>query len=621
MRIERLAVDTLGMAKTPATRRGRSPVRIVAALTALLLSVAFFGTIWRYEHAEGQAQEARSNNADRMRDLRAAAIFWHEREAINEYLITGSPATLKEVERTHRAFSHATTIVFQTDQDFPQLLAAKRANDRLVRALEGRSGPEAVKALHPYEEAVLAPLRTMNGLEGKSERARSAAALAASHQARIVAMLGAALALIAGLSFAVYVGRLLRRVTRQAGVLEQTLAEREQTYSTLQEREQQLRQAQKTEAVGRLAGGIAHDFNNLLLVMTGHGALALDELAPGPGRVRHSLEQIVQAAGRAAALTSQLLAFSRQQVLQKQIVDVNRLVTGLTEMLRPLIGSTIDLVVDLDPRTGSVEADAGQLEQVITNLVVNGRDAIPGGGRIAICTRPVAAPELPHGLPPGGYCVVTVTDSGDGMDEETRARAFDPFFTTKEQGKGTGLGLATVHGIVAQSGGDVRIESMPGAGTTIAVYLPSTDAAAAASVAEAPSLETGGSETVLLVEDDPVIRSLLADVLVRDGYDVIAAGNGSEALALVESGDLSPELLITDMAMPGMGGLELAGLLQPRYPSLRVICMSGYNHDTALSEAADSGQIVFLQKPFTPAEILRTTHAVLAAETLIALSA
>ncbi|MDX6504739.1 MAG: two-component system, cell cycle sensor histidine kinase and response regulator CckA, partial [Gaiellaceae bacterium] len=474
------------------------------------------------------------------------------------------------------------------------------------------TGKAAIESLHPYEEAVLAPLRTMVAHEGAKERMLAAHAETSAHQARVVAIVGAVIAVLAGLAFVGYVSRLLRHATRQALVLARTLDEREQTYATLQDRELQLRQAQKTEAVGLLAGGIAHDFNNMLLAITGHGALALEELEPEQGRVRHSLEQIAIAAGRAAALTSQLLAFSRQQVVQRQAVDVNGLVTGLTEMLRPLLGARFELVVDLDPRAGFVEADPGPLEQVITNLVVNGRDAMSGGGRIAIGTRPVDAAAVPRALAPGSYCVLTVTDSGGGMDEETQSRAFDPFFTTKEQGKGTGLGLATVHGIVTQGGGDVQIESEPGVGTTIAVYFPCTDAAPLATDDKAPSVADGGSETVLLVEDDLVIQALLVDVLRRDGYEVMAAGNGAEALALIELSDRSPELLITDMAMPGMTGGELASLLRPLYPSLRVIYMSGYNNDAALSEAAETGEATFLQKPFTPSEILGTIRIVLA---------
>src|SRR4029077_5381620 len=237
-----------------------------------------------------------------------------------------------------------------------------------------------------------------------------------------------------------------------------------QTHAVLQDREHQLRQAQKTEAVGRLAGGVAHDFNNMLLAIIGYGALALADVEPQHGGIRHALEQIELAAGRAAGLTAQLLAFSRQQVLQPQVIDVNGLVSGLTGMLRPLLGATIELRLDLDPGAGAVGADPGQLEQVITNLVVNGRDAMPGGGKITISTAKADASDLPGALTEGQYVAITVADTGEGMDEETQSRALDPFFTTKEQGKGTGLGLATVHGIVIQSGGELRIDSAPGAG-------------------------------------------------------------------------------------------------------------------------------------------------------------
>jgi signal transduction histidine kinase len=593
-------------------------VGIAVSVTVLLLSAAFGGTIWRYEHAQVQGRAALANRGDRMRDQRAVAVFWHEREAINEFLITRAPHALKEIVTLRAEFFRLTAPEIQIEGDSPELRAARRANTRLLkefalRAKESQNveaGRQAVAALHPYEDAVLAPLRTMDLREGLTERGQTTAAAEASREARVVAIVGVFLAIAAGLGFVVYVSGLLRRVLRQSGELERTLEEREETHAALHDRDRQLRQAQKMEAVGRLAGGVAHDFNNMLLAITGYGALALTEIEPAQSSVRHALEQIELAAGRAAALTAQLLAFSRQQVIQPQAVDINGLVNGLTAMLRPMLGATIELHVELGPSAGAVSADPGQLEQVITNLVVNARDAMPAGGRITIAAAKAGAADVPTSLPPGEYAAILVTDTGEGMDEETQSRALDPFFTTKEQGKGTGLGLATVHGIVAQSHGDIRIESAPGAGTTIAIYLPMT-LELPARVATEVIGPRGGTETVLLVEDDQVVQSLLLDVLVRNNYEVVAASDGAQALAAAARTDVPPDLLLTDMVMPGVGGRELANELQTLYPEMRAIYMSGYSQDASLYESAASGQITFLQKPFTPDDILRTIREVL----------
>jgi signal transduction histidine kinase/CheY-like chemotaxis protein len=390
------------------------------------------------------------------------------------------------------------------------------------------------------------------------------------------------------------------------------VAEQNERLLQLDRMKDELRQAQKMEAIGRLAGGVAHDFNNMLLAISGYGALALAEIEPEQGRVRHALEQVETAAGRAAALTSQLLSFSRQQVLRPQVLDINSLMNGLTDMLRPLLGSTIELQVDLHPRAGSIEADPGQIEQVITNLVVNSRDAMPGGGRITIATAPADPTTIPATLAPGHYLALSVTDTGEGMDEETLSRALDPFFTTKEQGKGTGLGLATVHGIVTQSGGQIRIDSRPGGGTEIAIFLPCAEATApAASSIETPTALARGNETILLVEDDQVVQSLLLDILARHGYQVVVASDGAQALEAAARIDLGPDLLVTDLTMPGMTGRDLACRLQSGYPGLPVIYISGHNQDAVLNEDDESRRNTFLQKPFTPNEILRTIRDVL----------
>jgi signal transduction histidine kinase/ActR/RegA family two-component response regulator len=477
--------------------------------------------------------------------------------------------------------------------------------------VRGQQGPTAIEALHPFELAVLQPLRDLNRLDLQKERAGIHAAAAASGQARVVAIFGGLLALAAGLAFAAYVAGLLRHVRRQADVLAQTLEEREQTHAALQERESQLRQAQKMEAVGRLAGGVAHDFNNMLLAITGYGELALTEVEPEQLRVRHALEQINLASGRAAGLTAQLLAFSRQQILQTQAVDLNPLIEGLTGMLRPLLGETVDLRLELTESATTVEADPGQLEQVITNLVVNARDAMPNGGRVTIATADADPSDLPLGLARGSYVAVKVVDTGSGMDEDTLAHALEPFFTTKEQGKGTGLGLATVHGIVTQTGGDIRIVSALGRGTSIEVYLPSTNAIAGADGDIDHPVAVAGNETVLLVEDDSVVQALLVDVLASHGYNVIAASDGGEAIEEAVARGTCGDLVVTDMVMPGMSGRELINRLRTMHPDVRALYMSGYTQDAELYEDAETGRVDFLQKPFSPAELLQGVRAAL----------
>ncbi len=382
--------------------------------------------------------------------------------------------------------------------------------------------------------------------------------------------------------------------------------------------EEQVVLSQKMEAIGRLAGGVAHDFNNILTAIGGYSDLLLADLPPDDHR-RHDVEEIHQAAQRAAALTQQLLAFSRRQVLQPRVINLNHLVPDVEKMLRRLIGEDILFATVLHPHLGNVRADPGQLEQVIVNLVVNARDAMPKGGRLTIETRNVVLDEAyatDHPtVKPGRYVMLAVTDSGVGMDEETRLRIFEPFFTTKVRGKGTGLGLATVYGIVQQTGGHIWPYSEPGRGTTMRVYLPRVDVPA--DPIEHPrdvSPETlRGSETILVVEDEGPVRAVTRQLLERNGYTVLEAADGPAALALIdgEAGGRHIDLLLTDVIMPGMSGRELADQLKARRPNVRVLFMSGYTDDAVVRHGTLEPGLAYLEKPYRPPALLRKVRDVL----------
>lgn len=376
--------------------------------------------------------------------------------------------------------------------------------------------------------------------------------------------------------------------------------------------ERQLQQAQRMQAVGRLAGGVAHDFNNLLTVITGYAYMLLEDLGAGHAG-RSNAEEILHAVNRASSLTTQLLAFSRRQVAQPKTIDINELVLNMDKMLRRLIGEDIELVTALSPDAGRVEADPAQIEQVIMNLVVNSRDAMPEGGRITIETASTALDQeyTRHHLTagPGPYVMLSVLDSGHGMDEETRAHIFEPFFTTKEQGKGTGLGLALVYGAVKQSGGDIAVSSAVGQGTSIRVYLPRSSGAAAPDVRERPDTDRGeGTETVLLVEDEDEVRRLVTELIEQRGYTVLAAANAHEAIDICNSYHGPIELLLTDIIMPGMNGTELAEKVAWIRPDMKVLLMSGYTEDEI---PGGLPRTAFLRKPFTPAVLTRTIREVI----------
>jgi len=379
--------------------------------------------------------------------------------------------------------------------------------------------------------------------------------------------------------------------------------------------ENQFRQAQKMEAVGRLAGGVAHDFNNLLTVISGYTEVLL-ERTPAHDPLYPKMQAIHQATERATTVTRQLLAFSRKQMLELKVVDINAIVTDMERLLRPLIGENIELETKLARNLGNTRADAGQIEQVIMNLVVNSKDAMLDGGRIIIQTenadlqKEQLSREHPY-IHPGAYVVLYVSDNGHGMDKETQARIFEPFFTTKEKGKGTGLGLSTVYGIVKQSGGYILIDSQLGAGTTFRIYLPRVEEAAERTGhIKTKPLQKGASETVLLVEDEESVRQLVRELLEAQGYKILEAEDGEKALRIA---DTHPDidLLITDVVMPGMSGRELSARLCASHPHTKLLYLSGYTEDAIVHEGVLDAGTAFLQKPFTLQTLSRKVCEVL----------
>jgi PAS domain S-box-containing protein len=372
--------------------------------------------------------------------------------------------------------------------------------------------------------------------------------------------------------------------------------------------EQQLFQAQKIDAIGRLAGGVAHDFNNLLGVITGYGEVVFKRLPPDDS-LKSKMRQVLKAAERAAGLTRQLLAFSRKQVLQPRILDLNSVVADMDDMLRRVIGEDVQFTTRMEPRLGSVRADPAQVEQIIMNLVVNARDAMPEGGTLTIETRNAdLEPSYTMTHPPtrpGLYVMLSISDTGAGMDDATQARIFEPFFTTKEAGRGTGLGLATVYGIVKQSGGYIWAYSEVGVGTTFKVYFPRIDEEALLPPVPEHGPIVGGSETVLLVEDESSLRELLREVLETNGYMVLAARDGSEALRIAGEHVGLIEMMVTDVIMPGMTGPRIADLIAPSRPTMKVLFISGYSDQSATRHGLVGPGRAFLSKPFGAEALLR----------------
>lgn len=389
-----------------------------------------------------------------------------------------------------------------------------------------------------------------------------------------------------------------------------------QAERALRDREDQLRQAQKMEAIGRLAGGVAHDFNNLLTAIIGYTDVVVERESTDEA-TRRDIKEIRKAADRAASLTRQLLAFGRKQFLRPEVLDLNETVTGLLQMLPRVIGEHIQTVPRLFPGLWRVTADPSQMEQVLVNLVLNARDAMPMGGTITIETSNVSlsATDLAAeglALGPGDFVMLAVSDTGTGMDADTRAHAFEPFFTTKPKGKGTGLGLSTVYGIVDQSGGGITIKTALGHGTTVRIYLPAVHAPARKHEADSPpqNKNSFGSESILLVEDNEAVRELARRTLRQRGYTVLEASNAEEAIDLIQRG-AKPHLLLTDVVMPGLSGPNLAARLMQQNPRLRVLYMSGYSEDATGVHGTSWGGVPLLEKPFTSSQLAERVRVAL----------
>jgi PAS domain S-box-containing protein len=382
------------------------------------------------------------------------------------------------------------------------------------------------------------------------------------------------------------------------------ITERNRTEEALRESEERLRQSQKMEGIGQLAGGMAHDFNNILTAILGYSDLTLRRL-PQDNPLRRNVEEISKAGERAASLTRQLLAFSRKQILQPEVLNLNAVVPEMDKMLRRLIGEDIDLLTILDPALGSVKADPGQIEQVILNLCVNARDAMPKGGKLTIETSNIYLSEESSrqyvSVRPGHCVMLAVSDNGCGMDQLTQKRIFDPFFTTKGVGKGTGLGLSTVYGIVQQSEGSIWVYSEVGKGTTFKVYLPRFEEMVQEPKERPAAVQLSqDGEMVLLVEDEEMVREMTRQVLEMNGYNVLEASHGKEALLICAQHEGRIDLMVTDVVMPQMGGRELAECLAAARPETKVLFMSGYTDDAIVRHGVLHENVNFLQKPFTP---------------------
>jgi signal transduction histidine kinase/ActR/RegA family two-component response regulator len=425
------------------------------------------------------------------------------------------------------------------------------------------------------------------------------------------AILGGGIVLALILAFAVYMAETAHLNVKQ---LEATNRELQREIVGREQAEEALRHAQKMEAVGRLAGGVAHDFNNLLMIIRGQAALLQNNV--GLATLRRELGEIVRAADRASSLTRKLLAFGRKQVLQPRVLDLNALVTQVAELLPPVLGEDIKLSMDLDPELGRIKADSAQLEQVIMSLVFNAREAMPRGGELTIqaanCDLDAAWSRFHPGVQAGPHVMLAVRDTGHGMDQETQSHLFEPFFTTKDKSKGSGLGLATVYGTVNQSGGCVKVSSKLGLGTTIQIYLPRVEDPVEVVQAPEPivrSLE--GEERILVVEDDDAVRHMTREFLKIKGYSVIEASNAADAIQFVESHDEIIDLVLTDVLMPGMKGRELVERLAKLRSSVKVLYMSAYTEDDAISIGILSPGTAFIEKPFSPDELAVKVREVL----------
>jgi signal transduction histidine kinase/ActR/RegA family two-component response regulator len=393
----------------------------------------------------------------------------------------------------------------------------------------------------------------------------------------------------------------------------QDITETRRAEEALTRSEEQLRQSQKMEAVGRLAGGVAHDFNNLLTVIGGYCEISLQTMT-GPHPLQRNIVEIQKASERASSLTGQLLAFSRKQVLQPRVFQLNDVVQGMEKMLRRLIGEDIELSISFGCGLGHIEADPGQIEQVIMNLAVNARDAMPRGGKLTISTTNITVDQKTsfrkRTLVVGDYVMLAISDNGVGMTEDVKVHLFEPFFTTKGLGKGTGLGLATCYGIICQSGGDIRVYSEPNEGTVFKIYLPRTDREPISAANMEPQIMPGGTESILVVEDDAAVRQLAVTVLRGRGYLIQECNNAFEALELIRKNDHF-DLVLTDVIMPRMSGKELSDQIKQQSPQTKVLLMSGYTDDALAHHNVLDERLSFLEKPFSPSRLARKIREVI----------
>lgn len=561
------------------------PRNITAMLeVAIRLQGKMVGSL-SLEHVgtERQWQAEEEVFASSIADLAGLALGAYERQQAVE-------ALRKSEEQYRDLFEYANDVIYTHDLQ-GNFLSANRKVEQVTGYLRSEVADLTVAQIVAPEYLDLAKANVLKKLQGESNHT--------IYELEILCKDGRRVPLEVNT-------RLLYEDGRPVGIqgIARDISERRQL-------EEQLRQAQKMEAIGRLAGAVAHDFNNLLTAILGYSQLLLRRLTPTEP-MRRELLEIEKAGQRAATLTHQLLTFSRKHVFEPQVLNLNSVVSDIEQMLRRLIGEDVELTVSLDPILGSVKADRGQLEQVIMNLVVNSRDAMPHGGKLSITTTKVTFAHAYGDLSPGAYVVLTVADTGIGMDRNTQARIFEPFFTTKEPGRGTGLGLATVYGIVKQSNGLIECVSEVGRGTRFRIYLPQIQETQV--VAEPPRLPEGsyrGTETVLLVEDDDAVRGLTRRMLELNGYAVLEAHNAQEALALCQQQVTPIPLMVTDVVMPQVNGRELAQQVAERWPKIKVLLISGYTDNHLALQNTTNRSFPLLQKPFTPEALLQKVRTLL----------
>jgi signal transduction histidine kinase len=622
---------------------------------AVLLVLATCVISWRAmaTFVEAGGSVARSRAAlETLETVRSAV---HEVEATTRgYVLMGDDALFEAAraarQRTRLALANVRSLV---RNDPPQLRRLEALEPLVLRELEhnlalaemrrsNALGPVTLRedALKPAADAPAQGIAAMRAeersrLEQHLERADLAAREARAALIALAALAGLLLvaiyALMArgaaqraraaaerGMADAQVEARIQERTAEMSAAQETLISEIEGRHGAGESQrrsERRMHQAQRLEAVGRLAGGVAHDFNNLLTAILGYCQLMKRRLGPDDPAWQDTA-QIEKAADSAAGLTRQMLAFSRQQVLQPRVLDLNELVMGMDTMLRRIVGLEVELKITLGRELGHVEADPGQLKQVLLNLAVNARDAMPIGGRLTIGTDNVTLDDVMAagvgGLASGSYVVLTVADTGCGMDEETRAHVFEPFFTTKDMGRASGLGLSTVHGIVEQSAGRIEVASEPGKGSTFRILLPQV---ASALHPPAPAFDTpgieGGTESILLVEDEPQVRAVVRAMLTLSGYTVIEACDGAEAFSLCEQFDQPIDVMLTDVALPIMSGPDLAKHVALLRPGLKVVYMSGYTEKASIQHGALGPEAAFLQKPFSVEDLLRKVRQVL----------